>query len=89
MLLVVLIRRQRGGILLLPALVSDTFAAAAFTVAGFRLLATGVDAVVVSHGDGAGQWLSAAPIALAAAAAFGLRLIRDLQDPEVISDQTR
>jgi len=69
--------------------VTDTIAAAAFTVASVWLLATGVDAVVGSHGYGAGQWLSAAPVALAAAAAFGLRRIRDLQDPEITSDPTR
>jgi hypothetical protein len=82
-LLVVVVRRRRGGVAQLPALVTDTIAAAAFTVAGVWLLATGVDAIVVSHGDGAGQWLSAAPVALAAAAVFGLRLIHDLQDPEI------
>ncbi len=88
-LLVVAVRRRRGDLPHLPALMTDTIAAAGFTVAGVWLLATSVDAVVVSHGDGAGQWLSAAPVALAAAAVFGLRLIHDLQDPEIDADSVR
>jgi hypothetical protein len=40
-----------------------------------------VDAVVVASGHGAGQWLSAAPVALGLAAVFALRLIRDLRAP--------
>ena len=80
-LLVVLIRRRRG-LLLLPPQVSDTIAAAAFSVAGVWLLAAGIGAIVVAHGDGAGQWISAAPVALVAGAVFALRLVRDLQNPE-------
>ena len=39
----------------------------------------GVDALIVSSGHGAGQWLSAAPVALAAGLGFGLRLLRDIR----------
>jgi hypothetical protein len=87
-LLVELVRRRRG-LLLLPPQVSDTIGAAAFAAAGVWLLATGIDAIVVSHGDGAGQWISAAPVALAAAAVFALRLIRELQNPEVAGEPAR
>jgi hypothetical protein len=38
----------------------------------------GTDSLVVGSGNGAGQWLSAAPVALAAAFWFGLRLVRDV-----------
>jgi hypothetical protein len=38
----------------------------------------GIDALAVSSGHGAGQWLSAAPVALAAAVIFGIRLVRDI-----------
>jgi hypothetical protein len=85
-LLAVAVRRRRGGLPQLPRLVADTIAAAAFTVAGVWLLLVGFDALVVVHGDGAGQWLSAAPVALAAAAVFGLRLIHDLQQPGIATD---
>ncbi len=86
LLLIVRARRQSDGMHLLPALVTDTIAAGAFCVAGVWLLASGVDALVVSHGNGAGQWLSAAPVALAAAAAYGLRLIHDLQSTAAVHD---
>lgn len=88
-LVVLGIRRRRGALPQLPVLMTDTLAAAAFTVAGVWLMAAGVDAVVVSHGDGAGQWLSAAPVALVAAGVFGLRLIHDLRDPEIATDTIR
>jgi uncharacterized membrane protein SirB2 len=71
-------RRVRGWSLLPPA-VSDTIAATAFCIAGVWTLGLGVDAIAVSSGDGSGQWLSAAVVALVAAVVFGVRLIRDLR----------
>jgi hypothetical protein len=39
----------------------------------------GVDAVAIQSGRGSGQWFSAAPVALAGAVYFGLRLVRELR----------
>jgi hypothetical protein len=64
----------------LPATVVDTIAVMAFGASGVWLAGLGLDAVVVASGHGAGQWLSAAPIALAAALVFGVRLLRDLRE---------
>jgi hypothetical protein len=65
----------------LPASVMDTVALCLFAVAGLWTLALGLDALATSHGDGSGQWLSAAPVALAAAAAYALRLLADVRRP--------
>jgi len=82
-LAVFIVARRRLGRLghwtVLPAAVVDTIALTLFGAAGAVLLAMGVSTVVVSSGHGAGQWLSAAPVALAAAAVFGWRLLRDLR----------
>lgn len=83
--LFVVARRRLGRLghwTVLPAAVVDTIAVTLFGAAGAYALAMGVDAVVVSSGHGAGQWLSAAPVALAAAAFFGARLLRDLRFPQ-------
>ncbi len=80
----VLARRRlgrRGRWTALPPAVVDTVAATLFGASGVWLLGMGVNAGVGASGHGAGQWLSAAPVALAAAAVFGLRLLRDLQVP--------
>jgi hypothetical protein len=63
----------------LPATVTNTIALTAFGSAGVWTLALGVDAIAVSSGQGSGQWLSAAPVALLAAAVFGLRLLGNLR----------
>jgi hypothetical protein len=70
---------QRGRYSELPAVVVETIAVVAFGSAAIWLTVAGIDAVLVSSGHGAGQWLSAAPIALALSLAFGLRLLRDLR----------
>jgi hypothetical protein len=62
----------------LPAVVVDSVACTLFAFSGAWLAGMGADAIVVGGGTGAGQWLSAAPIALGAAMYFGLRLVRDL-----------
>lgn len=63
----------------LPATVVDTVAATLFGISGIWLAGLGIDALVVSSGHGAGQWLSAAPVALAAGLLFGLRLMREVR----------
>ena len=63
----------------LPATVVDTVATTIFGLSGTWLAGLGLDAWVVSSGHGSGQWLSAAPVALLAAAVFGTRLLRDLR----------
>lgn len=63
----------------LPAGLVDTIATTIFGISGVWLAGLGTDAWVVSSGHGSGQWLSAAPVALVAAAGFGARLLRDLR----------
>lgn len=63
----------------LPATVVDTVATTLFGISGAWLAGLGIDALIVSSGHGAGQWLSAAPVALAASVVFGLRLLRDVR----------
>ena len=63
----------------LPATVVDTLATTVFGLSGVWLAGLGIDALIVNSGHGAGQWLSAAPIAVASAIVFGVRLIGDLR----------
>jgi hypothetical protein len=65
----------------LPPAVADTIAATLFTAAAIVTTALAGSALVSNGGGGAGQWLSAAPIAAVAAVAFGLRLVRTLRAP--------
>jgi hypothetical protein len=67
---------------LLPRSVLDTIGAGAFFVAAAATLALGIDALVVAHGDGSGQWLSATPIAMGGAAIFATRLVRDVRSAQ-------
>jgi hypothetical protein len=62
----------------LPATIVDSGAVTLFGIAGIWLAGLGIDALIVSSGRGAGQWLSAAPVALTAGLLFGLRLVRDV-----------
>jgi hypothetical protein len=78
----VVIRRRSSrvhGWALLPPAVSDAIAATLFCVGGLWTLGLGINAIAATSGDGSGQWLSAAVVALIAAAVFGVRLIRDLR----------
>jgi hypothetical protein len=63
----------------LPSVVVDAVALTAFGAAGLWLAGQGIDTVVVASGHGAGQWLSAAPVALVAAAAFAWHLAHTLR----------
>jgi hypothetical protein len=76
--------RRSGRWAALPAPVADTIAVTIFAVSGLWLTGMCVDAVVVHSGNGAGSWLSAAPMALGATVVFGLRLLHDLRDPHVL-----
>jgi hypothetical protein len=75
-------RRWPGNAGLTP-MVTDTAAALAFAVAGLWTAGLGVDAMIVSGGQGAGQWLSAAPIALAATAVYCTRLTKRIRQEPV------
>jgi hypothetical protein len=72
-------RRWTGNSGLTP-IVTDTAATLAFAVAGLWTAGLGVDAMIVSGGQGAGQWLSAAPIALAATAVYCTRLVKHIRE---------
>lgn len=63
----------------LPPVVSDTIAVTAFGATGCWTLGLGLDAIVGASAHGSGQWLSAATVALTAAAVFAGRLVRDLR----------
>jgi hypothetical protein len=71
--------RKASAPMLLVRAVSDTVAVTAFGAAAVWTLARGVDAAVV--GGGSGQWFSATPVALVAAAMFARRLLNDLRRP--------
>jgi hypothetical protein len=73
--------RHHGRWAQLPPVVVDTAATLLFGLSGLWLLGLGVDAVVSASGHGAGQWLSAAPVALVVGGAFAVRLLRDLRRP--------
>jgi hypothetical protein len=62
----------------LPATVVDTIAVTLFGLAGAWMLGLGIDWVAQGH-NGAGEWLGAAPVALALGAFYGYRLLRDLR----------
>jgi hypothetical protein len=68
----------------LPAAVIDTIATTLFGLAGAWTLGLGIDWLVVGR-NGAGQWLGAAPAALALGGYYGFRLLRDLQPAPVVS----
>jgi hypothetical protein len=75
----VLIRRAGRARALLDPRVVDTIGAGAFGAAAAWTLGMGLDSVAVEAGRGSGQWFSAAPVALAAAAYFAIRLVRELR----------
>ena len=60
----------------LPKIVIETIATVCFAVSGLWLTGMGMDALLVNSGQGAGQWLSAAPVALGASIYFGVRLAK-------------
>jgi hypothetical protein len=62
----------------LPAAVVDAVAATLFALSGAWTLGLGIDSLVIGT-NGAGQWLGAAPVALALAGYYGLRLVGDLR----------
>ena len=73
-----LVRRRRPELFnsnRLPVAFDDTVAATAFAIAGFGLLASGVDQLALGN-NGAGGWLSGGVVAVLTAAAFGTRFLR-------------
>lgn len=69
-------RGQRFGTL--PGSVFDTVAVTLFGLGGAWTLGLGVDWLVQGH-NGGGEWLGAAPVALALAGYYGFRLLGDLR----------
>ena len=67
----------------LPPLVTDTIAVTCFGVAGLWTFLMGLDLAATASGRGSGQWFAAAPVALAAAVVFGIRLVRDIRERPV------
>ncbi len=59
----------------------DAVGTTLFVLAAAVTLGRGIDSWVVAHGSGSGQWLSAAPVAMAASVVFGRRLLDDLRAP--------
>jgi hypothetical protein len=75
--------RRRYARELLPRAVVDTIALTVFGASGVWMLGLGVDWLVVG-GNGAGQWLGAAPVALALAGFYGLRLLGDVRRRDLV-----
>jgi hypothetical protein len=74
-------RRGRGGrppeyLGVLPDGFAATVATSFYGLAAAVLTLEGVDALLAGHGSGAGQWLSAAIVALAMAVLYGVSLYR-------------
>ena len=67
----------------LAPVVTESIATTLFVFAAVATLGLGIDSIVINSGSGAGQWLSATPVAVAAAAVFGTRLVRRLREPAV------
>ncbi|MEO6886373.1 MAG: hypothetical protein ABI232_08840 [Jatrophihabitantaceae bacterium] len=78
------VTRRRHAPAGLEPVVTESIATTLFVCAAVTTLALGVDSYVTASGSGAGQWLSATPVAIAAAAIFGARLTRRLREPLVI-----
>jgi hypothetical protein len=74
-----LARRRLGRRARPPALLLDAVATTAFGLAGCGALLLAANALTAGAGHGVGQWLSAAIVALPAAAVAGRRLARDLE----------
>jgi hypothetical protein len=76
--LAVLRRRPDAGARTLPALATYTIAALLFGGASLWILGAGVDTLATSPNAGAGQWFSAAPVALVATIYFAIRVHREV-----------
>jgi hypothetical protein len=78
-----LVRRRRPELFntdRLPAAFDETVAATAFAIAGFGLLANGVDQLALGN-NGAGGWLSGGLVAALAALACATRFLRRFAQP--------
>ena len=74
--LVVRRRRRHLPLISLPSQVTALVAGGIFCAAAVALSALATDAIRVAHGNGAGQWLSAAIVALLVAVSYGLAYLR-------------
>jgi hypothetical protein len=70
---------RNGRWAIMPPAVLDAVAGAVFAVAGAAVVLSALSAAVSAHGHGVGQWLSAAAVALPAAAIAGWRLLGQLR----------
>lgn len=77
-LAIVAIRRRRRGlpVLMAPPVLTSFTGAALFLAATAALIGLGTDAMRISGGNGAGQWLSGAVIAFPVAIAYGVAFLR-------------
>jgi len=82
------VRRSRRHLPLitLPSPVTALVAGGVFCAATLALLALATDAIRVAHGNGAGQWLSAAIVALLVAVSYSFAYLRSIhQRPAVFA----
>ena len=79
-LAVLAVRRLRRHLPLIsvPSPVTALVAVGVFCAATIALSALATDAIRVAHGNGAGQWLSAAIVALLVAVSYGLAYLRSV-----------
>jgi hypothetical protein len=80
-LAVIAVRRRlrRAPLISLPMPSTALIAVAVFCAAAVALAALAADAIRVSHGNGAGQWLSAAVVAVLVAVSYGLAYLRSIR----------
>jgi hypothetical protein len=71
-------RLRRAPLISPPSPNASLIAVAVFCAAAIALAALGADAIRVSHGNGAGQWLSAAFVALLVSVSYGLAYLQSV-----------
>jgi hypothetical protein len=71
-------RRRQMPLISLPSPVIAIVAVGVFCAATVALAALAADAIRVAHGNGAGQWLSAAIVALFVAVSYALAYLRSI-----------
>jgi hypothetical protein len=76
--LVVRRRRRQLPLISLPSPATALIAGGVFCAATVALAAVAADAIRVAHGNGAGQWLSAAIVALLVAVSYGFAYLHSL-----------
>jgi len=74
--IVIFRRRRQLTVIVLPSPVAALITGGVFCAATIALAALATDAIRVAHGNGAGQWLSAAIVAFLVAGGYGLAYLR-------------